>query len=233
MSFRQKLQFQLVKTLCISNKEATDLIRNSKVKVNQIITINNIEIKPLDDIEVDGRLIQSKSNKAFFILNKAPGIECTLNPIIKNNLLPFLPKIEGLFHIGRLDKDSEGLVLFSNEGKIHDKILRNSKQEVLKKYEVKINKEITNDFIHSMENGIEILSTKTLPCKLQKLDDFTFNIWLNQGLNRQIRRMCYKLNADVIILKRLEIGEIKLGNLEIGKTRNLNELELNYLKSLF
>ena len=233
MSFRQKLQYHLVKKLGISNKDASNLILSSQVKVNQIIVNDNIQIKPLDEIEILNQINQINDKKYFIILNKPVGIESTLNPDIENNLLTFLPQIKGLFHIGRLDKESEGLMLFSNEGKIHDKILRNKNQEVLKKYLVKVDSEIDEDFIIKMESGIEILGTKTLHCKLQKLDSNSFNIWLNQGLNRQIRRMCYKLEKEVTKLKRLEIGEIKLGDLEPGKSRELNIDEISYLKNLF
>lgn len=233
MSFRQKLQYHLVKKLGISNKDASNLILSSQVKVNQIIVNDNIQIKPLDEIEILNQINQVKDKKHFIILNKPVGIESTLNPDIENNLLPFLPQIKGLFHIGRLDKESEGLMLFSNEGKIHDKILRNKNQEVLKKYLVEVNSNIDENFISNMESGVEILGTKTLQCRLQKIDSKSFYIWLNQGLNRQIRRMCYKLGKEVTKLKRLEIGEIKLENLEAGKTRNLNEIEISYLKNLF
>ncbi len=233
MSFRQKLQYHLVKKLGISNKEAKNLILSSNVKVNQITINENIQINPLDEIEILNQPIVNSELKYFIILNKPVGIESTLNPDIENNLLPFLPKIKGLYHIGRLDKESEGLMLFSNEGKIHDKILRNKNQEVLKKYLVEVNSNIDENFISNMENGVEILGTKTLPCRLQKIDSKSFYIWLNQGLNRQIRRMCYKLGKEVTKLKRLEIGEIKLENLKAGKTRNLNEIEISFLKNLF
>lgn len=233
MSFRQKLQYHLVKKLGISNKDASNLIVSSQVKVNQNIVIENIQIKPLDEIEILNQNNQIYDKKYYLILNKPVGIESTLNPDIENNLLPFLPQIKGLFHIGRLDKESEGLMLFSNEGKIHDKILRNKNQEVLKKYLVEVDSEIDEDFIAKMESGIEILGTKTLPCKLEKLDSNSFYIWLNQGLNRQIRRMCYKLEKEVTKLQRLEIGEIKLDDLEMGKLRALNFDEISYLKNLF
>ena len=223
----------MVKKLGISNKEALNLILSSKVKVNQIVISENIQINILDEIEILDQNIHNVDVKYFFILNKPIGIESTLNPDIEHNLLPFLPQINGLFHIGRLDKESEGLMFFSNVGQIHDKILRNNNQEVLKKYLVEVNSDIDEEFISKMESGVEILGTTTLPCKLQKLDSKTFHIWLNQGLNRQIRRMCYKLGKEVIKLKRLEIGEIKLGDLETGETRDLTKSEISYLKSLF
>ena len=233
MGFRQKLQFQLVKTLSISNKEAKLLIESGRVKINQQTTFLNEVIYPLDEIEVNGKIIQSLHSKSFFILNKPRGIECTFNPEIQDNLLSFLPETKDIFHIGRLDKDSQGLMLFSNEGKIHDKILRNTQKPVFKKYLVKINQKINPEFIQKMESGIEILGTITEPCKLEQLDETSFFIWLNQGLNRQIRRMCYKLGAEVLYLERHEIGEIKLGELPIGETRNLSQEELSFLQSLF
>ena len=223
----------MVKKLGISNKDASNLILSSQVKVNENVVNENIQIKPLDEIEILNQNNQFYDKKYYLILNKPVGIESTLNPDIENNLLPFLPQIKGLFHIGRLDKESEGLMLFSNEGKINDKILRNKNQEVLKKYLVDVDSEIDEDFIAKMESGIEILGTKTLPCKLQKLDSNSFYIWLNQGLNRQIIRMCYKLGKEVIKLKRLKIGEIELGELEPGKTRELSHDEIQFLKTLF
>ncbi|MFY8021828.1 MAG: pseudouridine synthase [Bacteroidia bacterium] len=219
--------------MAISNKEAKLLIESGQVKINDQICLENEFIYPLDEIEVNGNLIQSIHSKTFFILNKPKGIECTLNPQIPENLLSFLPVTKDIFHVGRLDKESQGLMLFSNEGKIHDKILRNQHNPVLKKYLVKINQIIHPEFIQKMESGIEILGTVTEPCKLQQLDQYSFFIWLNQGLNRQIRRMCYQLGAEVLFLERHEIGEIKLNQLPPGQTRDLLPAELLYIKSLF
>jgi 23S rRNA pseudouridine2604 synthase len=202
----------LVKKLQISNKEVQKLLLEKKILVNNKTISANIEIAPEDEIKLESRVLQEAKNFKYLAYYKPKGIETTLNQNIQDNLLAVLPEKE-VFPIGRLDKASEGLLLLSDDGRLYDKILR-KEFNIEKEYEVKVDKLIDENFIHIMANGIEIMGKKTLPCKLEKIDDFTFRITLIQGLNRQIRRMCYKLNYEVLALKRIRIGGLKLGNLK-------------------
>jgi 23S rRNA pseudouridine2604 synthase len=202
----------LVKKLQISNKEVQKLLLEKKILVNNITISANIEIVPEDEIKLENRVLQETKNFKYLAYYKPKGVETTLNQNIEDNLLAILPEKE-VFPIGRLDKASEGLLLLSDDGRLYDKILR-KEFNIEKEYEVKVDKLIDENFIKLMANGIEIMGKKTLPCKLEKIDDFTFRITLIQGLNRQIRRMCYKLNYEVLALKRIRIGGLKLGNLK-------------------
>ncbi len=125
---------------------------------------------------------------------------------------------EELFPVGRLDKESEGLLILTNDGRTFDKTLR-SEHQIEKEYLVTVDKEITEHFIVKMSSGINILGKMTLPCKVEQFDDFTFKIILIQGMNRQIRRMCYKLGYEVLQLIRIRIGEVSLGNLQPNEYR--------------
>lgn len=215
MTFRNRLQYLLVVRLQISNKEALNLIFSEKVFVNKIPAKSNCELTQTDEVVFEGQVLQEAKKLIYIAFYKPRGIETTLNTAIPDNLKAILPFEEDLFPVGRLDKESEGLLLLTNDGTVYDKILRNE-NKTEKDYIVQVDSVIDDDFIEKMSNGIMIMGKKTLPCELIKIDDFTFKITLIQGLNRQIRRMCYKLNYEVLRLKRIRIGEIVLGNLQPG-----------------
>ena len=215
MTFRKRLQYFLVKRLNISNKSALTLILEGKVSINDIPIFENIEINIQDKIVFENKTLQEGKQLIYIAFYKPRGIETTLNTEIPNNLKDILPFEENLFPVGRLDKDSEGLLLLTNDGSLFDKTLR-SEHQTEKEYLVKVDKVIDNDFILKMSSGINILGKITLPCQVEKMDDFTFKITLIQGINRQIRRMCYKLGYEVLELKRIRIGDILLGDLKPG-----------------
>lgn len=218
MTFRNRLQYLLVVRLQISNKEALSLIFSGKVLVNGSVVQSNCEIKQTDEVVYAGQVLQEAKKLIYIAYYKPRGIETTLNTDIADNLKAILPFEEEVFPVGRLDKESEGLLLLTNDGTVYDKILRNE-NKTEKDYIVLVDKPITTDFLQAMSSGIVIMGKKTLPCKLIQIDDFTFKITLIQGLNRQIRRMCYKLNYEVLSLKRVRIGEIHLGDLKAGEFR--------------
>lgn len=232
MSFRTKVKYKLVKSLQISNKEADQLISSGQVRVNQHVIFENIPLGLLDTVTFNQQLIYPLTAPLFYKLYKPRGIECTFNKEIKDNLLSFVPSNLQLFHIGRLDKESEGLLLLTNTGQIHDPLLRNKQVPVWKKYYVEIDKPIQIEWIKQLEAGICILGQKTLPCKIELLHPKAFHIWLNQGLNRQIRRMCYQFDLQVTKLLRLEIGEIYLNQMQSGELLPFNGLEIQYLQNL-
>jgi 23S rRNA pseudouridine2604 synthase len=223
MTFRSRLQYLLVVRLQISNKEALNLIFSGKVLVNGITVKSNCELTQNDEIIFEGKVLQEAKKLIYIAFYKPRGIETTLNVAIKDNLKAILPFEVEVFPVGRLDKDSEGLLLLTNDGTVYDKILRNE-NKTEKDYVVQVDKPITFEFLETMSEGIVIMGNKTLPCKLIQIDDFTFKITLIQGLNRQIRRMCYKLDYEVLGLKRVRIGDVNLENLNAGEYRILEVL---------
>jgi 23S rRNA pseudouridine2604 synthase len=206
----------------ISNAQSKEIIAANIILVNAVNVNDNILIKETDRVELNGEVIKEGKKLIYVALYKPRGIECTLNTEIPNNLKELINFEEKLFPVGRLDKESEGLLILTNDGNLFNKTI-NPKSEVEKEYIVTVNKVITNDFILKMSGGVEILGQITLPCFIQKMDDFTFKIILVQGLNRQIRRMCYKLDYLVTSLKRVRIGSVLIKNLQAGEWRLILE----------
>ena len=174
-------------------------------------------------------MIKSKKKKpVYLILNKPIGIECTTNLNVNNNIIDFLGYPKRIFPVGRLDKDSEGIIFLTNDGDIVNKILR-SENNNEKEYEVRVNKKINSDFLNQISSGVKIKNVTTKPCKIEKINNYTFKIILTQGLNRQIRKMCRHFNYKVKNLKRTRIINISLGSLKIGKFRKFTPYELESL----
>jgi len=221
MSYRDKLQYLLVKKLNISNAMAKEIILSNKVLVNAENVCDNIEILETDAVFYNNEIIQIGKKLIYVALYKPRGIECTLNEKIDQNLSTIINFKEKLFPVGRLDKESEGLLILTNDGYYFNKTI-NPASEVEKEYVVTVNKPITNEFIIEMSKGVEILGQITLPCIMEILGEFTFKIILVQGLNRQIRRMCFKLNYMVTSLKRVRIGKINLENLQPKEYRMID-----------
>ena len=194
-----------------SRRNADRLIKEGKVTVNNIIAELGTKVVDDDQIVVEGTLIKKIQNKMVYMaLNKPKGIVCTTDKSVeKNNIISFINYHKRIFPIGRLDKNTEGLILLTNDGDIVNKILR-SKNNNEKEYEVSVNKNLTNDFVQKMSSGIPILGTMTKKCSVKKIKKNKFKIILTQGLNRQIRRMCNYLDYKVTNLKRIRIMNIKL-----------------------
>ena len=211
-----------------SRRQADKLIEQERVKVNGEIATLGDRVMPEDIIEVNGELITKNEHLVYLALNKPAGITCTTDTRIKGNVVDFIGHKERIFHIGRLDKPSEGLLLMTNDGDIVNKILRaGNKHE--KEYIVTVDRRITDDFIKRMSTGIPILDTVTKKCEVEKIGRYIFRITLIQGLNRQIRRMCEHLDYGVVSLKRIRIMNIHLENLPIGEWRDLSKKEYNDL----
>ncbi len=213
-----------------SRRQADRYIEQEKVIVNGKVATLGDRAMPGDIIEVDGKPITKNEHLVYLALNKPVGITCTTDRRIDGNVVDFIGHEERIFHIGRLDKPSEGLLLMTNDGDIVNKILR-AGNEHEKEYIVKVDRRITDEFINRMENGVPILETVTKKCKVEKVGRYVFKIVLIQGLNRQIRRMCEYLGYEVVELKRTRIMNIQLGNLELGVSRDLTTEELNGLKN--
>ncbi len=218
MTFRKRLQYFLVKRLNISNKSALAFILEGKISMNGQIIFENVVLNLEDSVVFEGQILQEGKKFVYVAFYKPRGIETTLNQNIQDNLKDILPFKEKLFPVGRLDKESEGLLILTNDGRTFDKTLR-SEYQTEKEYLVTVDKEINKDFIQKMPEGINILGKITLPCFVEKTGNFAFKIILIQGINRQIRRMCYKLGYEVLQLIRVRIGEVELGNLQPNEFR--------------
>ncbi len=215
-----------------SRREADRLIEAGRVLLNDEIAHKGSRYKPGDQVEVDGSIVKpAKKEKAVYMaFNKPVGVTTTTDTNIRGNIISFLNYPKRIFPIGRLDKDSEGLIFLTNDGDIVNKVLRaGNKHE--KEYIVRVNKPIDNAFIKGMSEGVKLdYKERTLPCKVFPMGRQTFRIILTQGLNRQIRRMCEHFDYSVESLQRIRIMNIKLDKLAPGKWRYLSEPEINQLK---
>ena len=216
-----------------SRRVADRLIREGKVKINGKIPQIGTKIEEADQVEVEGQKIKKsmKHKNIYLAFNKPVGIVCTTDRRVESdNVIDFIKYPRRIFPIGRLDKQSEGLLFLTNDGEIVNKILR-ARNNHEKEYIVKVNRPINIDFINSMRNGVEILDTITKNCFVKQLGPKKFKIILTQGLNRQIRRMCESLGYRVQSLKRVRIMNIKL-DLPTGEYREFTQEELSELNGL-
>lgn len=230
MSSIKKIKYFLTHTLQISNKESEALIFSEKIRVNNKIILNDIVISEWDEIAKEGQILQQQKEKLYYLFNKPKGIESTLNTKIEDAVVKFLPPYQKLFYVGRLDKESEGLMLFTNDGITYKKMMN---EGIEKEYFVKIEPqnidEIVNEtFKEKMENGILIMGKITNKCKVIIVSDKDFIITLKEGKNRQIRRMCHKLGMNVVFLKRLRIGNLHLDNLNPGELKKIAKEDFTY-----
>lgn len=211
-----------------SRRGADKWIAEGRVTINGAIAELGSQAEPGDDVRVDGKPIKIEQQYVYIVLNKPVGITSTTERQIKGNIVDFVNHPLRIFHVGRLDKDSDGLILLTNDGDIVNEILR-SEGKHEKEYIVHVNKPITPEFIKKMASGVEILDTVTLPCKVTQLSKYAFKIILTQGLNRQIRRMCSALDYQVQSLQRIRIMNIRLDGLSVGEWRDLTKDELKEL----
>ena len=214
-----------------SRRTADAAIEAGKVLVDGQVAQMGQKVTGSETIVYEGKTIGNKRDDFVLIaFNKPKGIVCTASKKDKNNIVDFINYPVRIYPVGRLDKDSHGLILLTNQGELVNKIMRASNCHE-KEYVVRVNKELTKDFLESMKKGVylEELETTTRPCKIKRIDKFTFSIILTQGLNRQIRRMCQALDYRVTDLKRIRIMNINLENLKEGSFRDVNEAELKVL----
>ena len=221
----------LSETGIISRRGADKWIAEGKVTINGELATVGSQVETGDIVCVDGKEVKKEQQLVYIALNKPVGITSTTERHIKGNVVDFVNHPLRIFHIGRLDKESEGLLLLTNDGDIVNKILR-AENHHEKEYIVQVDKPITAQFIQKMGAGVDILDTTTLPCHVEKISDKVFKIILEQGLNRQIRRMCSALGYSVKRLQRIRIMNVKLGNLKVGQWRDLREKERTELFKL-
>lgn len=215
--------------LC-SRREADRIIEAGRVTVDGIQAETGMRVRKGQRVCVDGKPVLSEQSMVVLAVNKPEGIVCTEEKREPDNIIRFLNYPVRITYIGRLDKDSKGLLLMTNNGDIINKMMRAGNRHE-KEYIVKIDRPVTDSFLKKMSEGVRILDTVTRPCTVEKLGKYTFRIILTQGLNRQIRRMCEACGCKVRELTRIRIMNIHLGNLKPGEYRELTDTELNELYS--
>jgi len=216
-----------------SRREADRLIAEGRVSLNGLRPAIGAQVADGDEIRVDGQPLRTRAQRGarkhvYIALNKPVGITCTTEAEVKGNIVDFVGHTQRIFPIGRLDKDSEGLILLTSNGDIVNEILR-SENEHEKEYLVGVNKPVTDEFLRGMARGVRVHGQMTKPCRTRRIAKFGFAIVLTQGLNRQIRLMSEAFDYRVTQLRRVRIINVKLGTLKIGQWRNLTESELQGL----
>lgn len=214
-----------------SRRQADKFIEEGKVTIDGKVATLGDQVSSNQKVKVNGRLVSYVEELILIAFNKPVGIECTEDKSVANNIIDFIDYGKRISYIGRLDKESEGLILLTNDGDLNQLIAKGSNYHE-KEYIVKVNKPISPKFLEGMAGGVPILDTVTRPSKIKSIDKYTFRIIITQGLNRQIRRMCEYFDYKVINLKRVRIMNITLGHLQIGSYRNVSQKELEKLKEM-
>lgn len=208
-----------------SRRKADTLIEEGRVTVNGIAVALGTQAEITDEIAVDGKIVSPGGAKVYVALNKPRGIECTADPKVKENIVSFVGHDTRLYPIGRLDKESEGLIFLTNDGEFADFIMRAANFHE-KEYEVRIDRPVTAEFLARMSEGVDLDGRITRPAVVTQIQKDRFRIILTQGMNRQIRRMCESLGCKVLRLVRVRIMAISLGDLKSGKWRFLTQEEV-------
>lgn len=230
----ERLNKYLAECGICSRRDADRLIEEGRVTVNGIKADVGMRVLSSDIVEVNGKQLKGKNDKVVLAYYKPVGITCTEKDKFADKKIFDVVKFPiRLTYAGRLDKESEGLILLTNDGDLIDALMRGASCHE-KEYIVKVNKEITDSFITNMSAGLYLkeINVKTKPCRVEKIGKFTFKIILTEGVNRQIRRMCLTQNYRVVQLKRIRVGNIQLANLKIGEFRQIQGIELQSLYNL-
>lgn len=224
-----RLNKYISETGICSRREADAWIAAGRVRVNGAPAELGTQVNEGDVVEVDGKPVAAQRSETVYIaLNKPVGITCTTERHVPGNIIDYVNHPQRIFPIGRLDKDSEGLILLTNNGDIVNEILREENAHE-KEYVVTVDRPVTDDFLFGMANGVDILGTRTKPCKVRRVGKNVFGIILTQGLNRQIRRMCAAFDYKVRRLQRVRVVNIRLDGIKVGQWRELTPAELRGL----
>lgn len=211
-----------------SRRETNRLIEEKRIIVNGVLCEPGQWVEEEDEIFLDGQRVKPKS-KVYIALNKPVGVTCTAAEDVKDNIISYMNYNQYIFPVGRLDKESQGLIIMTNDGVLSNKILESDNLHE-KEYIVTVDKDFDNEFINKMSAGVDIGEVVTRSCKVEKINNNTFKIILTQGLNKQIRRMTKAFGYTVIRLERVRIMNINLDDIEYGAWRNITEEELKVLK---
>jgi 23S rRNA pseudouridine2604 synthase len=220
-----RLNKYISETGVCSRREADKWIEAGRVTLNGAPAALGHKVAEGDEVRIDGNLVGAKKKAIYIALNKPVGITCTTEAHVADNIVRFVGHSERIFPVGRLDKDSEGLILLTNDGDIVNEILR-SENEHEKEYVVSVNRPITDLSLRMLASGVKIMGMTTKPCRVERVDAETFRLVLTQGLNRQIRRMCSALGYRVRRLQRVRIISIHVGALRAGEWRYLSDAEV-------
>jgi 23S rRNA pseudouridine2604 synthase len=220
-----RLNKYISETGVCSRREADKWIEAGRVTCNGAPAALGTKVLDGDEIRIDGALLGAKRKPVYIALNKPPGVTCTTEDHIEDNIIDLIGHEQRIFPVGRLDKESEGLILLTNDGDIVNEILR-SENNHEKEYVVTVERHITDLALAMMATGVKIMGEVTKPAKVKRIDDATFRVILTQGLNRQIRRMCSALGYRTQRLQRVRIINIELGDLEAGQWRDLTDAEV-------
>src|SRR5690606_20612807 len=229
-----RLNKHIAATGFCSRREADRLIAERRVTINGQPAGMGAVVGEGDEVRVDGQPLKLRAARAgkrkhvYIVLNKPVGVTCTTESSVKDNIVDFIGHEQRIFPIGRLDKDSEGLILLTSNGDIVNQILRAENRHE-KEYLVAVNKPVTDEFLRGMARGVRVHGQMTLPCRTSRIAKFGFRITLTQGLNRQIRLMAASFDYRVTQLRRVRIDNVKLGDLKLGRWRNLTDQELRGL----
>ncbi len=215
----------LSETGACSRREADAWIAAGRVTVDGVVAVLGTQVETGQTVQVDGQPLRARPQRIYLALHKPVGVECTTDPRVPGNIVEFVGHPERIYPIGRLDKDSEGLILLTNDGDIVNTVLR-AENAHEKEYVVAVDRPLTPEFLHGMASGVPILDTVTNPCRVTQVGRNTFRIVLTQGLNRQIRRMCEYFDYTVRRLQRVRIMHIELGDLPVGRWRPLTPGEI-------
>ena len=217
-----------------SRRQADRWIEEKRITVNGEIAGMGMKVAPDSEVCLDGKLIKKEEKKVLLAMNKPAGIVCTAEKRERNNIVDYMKYPKRIYPVGRLDKDSEGLLIMTNDGELINSMMR-ARYHHEKEYHVRVDKEITSEFVRQMSEGVHIqdveknLDAVTRPCEVKQIGKYTFSIILTQGLNRQIRRMCEALGYKVTKLVRIRIMNVELGSLKSGAVRKIEGQELKKL----
>ena len=220
-----RLNKYISETGVCSRREADKWIETGRVSLNGRPATLGTQVADGDEVRIDGKPVGVKKRQIYIALNKPVGIICTTEVQIEGNIIDHVGYPERIFPVGRLDRDSEGLILLTNDGDIVNEILR-SENDHEKEYVVTVDRPITDLSLRMLAAGVKIMGKLTKPSKVTRVDAQSFRIILTQGLNRQIRRMCSALGYKAQRLQRVRIMHIRLGNLPPGQWRHLTPAEL-------
>ena len=223
-----RLNKYISETGVCSRRQADQWIEQGRVTVNGAAATLGTQVNEGDRVEVDGRAVQPQAASVYIALNKPVGITCTTERHVEGNIIDYIGHPQRIFPVGRLDKDSEGLILLTNNGDIVNELLRVENRHE-KEYVVTVDRPITDEFLQGMARGVRILGVMTQPCRVRKIGQLCFAIILTQGLNRQIRRMCAAFDYEVRRLQRVRIVNIDLRGIKVGQWRELSMDELRGL----
>lgn len=226
-------EIRLNKFICeagiCSRRQADKLIEEGRILVDGEAAVMGTKVTLENKVTYNGRVIRPAAKQAYYAYNKPAGQVCTAKGADKDSIFEFVEFPERVSYVGRLDKDSSGLLILTNDGDLSNAIQKSCNNHE-KEYMVRVNKAVTEEFLKGMSGGVPILDTVTKPCKVKKTGERSFKIILTQGLNRQIRRMCDYFDYRVVHLKRVRVMNVTLGNLRPGEYRRLTAEEIQKLR---